>query len=353
MKTLLIPCAGASSRFPGMRPKWLLTHPDGKLMIVKAIEGLNIDIFDRIVIVILQQHVEKFHADLILKQAFRDIDIDIDIVILPSPTSCASETVYQAVCQLQLTGSVVVKDSDNKVVVNIPETIYNGIGALNIYSQEKTLELRSKSFLLLNDNDIIIDIIEKKIMSDCICVGVYAFENIEDFCDAYKKIIGQKIEGEIYLSHVISYMICTQKTVFRALHSSDLDDWGTLQEWRKEQLAHKTYFVDFDGICIMNSGKYGIKNWDNNNDVITENLQTLKNLQESGAQIIITTSRPQEYSNMIEKILSKYGIHPYAILTGLHHAPRVLINDFAPTNPYPSAEAINIPRNGILSDYVK
>lgn len=351
MKTLLIPCAGASSRFPGMRPKWLLTHPDGKLMIVKALEGLNLDFFDRIVIVILQQHIDNFQADLILKQAFHGINIEI--AVLPAPTSCASETVYQAVCQLQITGSVVVKDSDNQVKLHFSENIYNGIGALNIYSQEDSFELRSKSFLLLNDKDIILDIIEKKIVSDCICVGVYAFENIADFCDAYMKIVTQKIEGEIYLSHVISYMICIQKNIFRALYVSSLKDWGTLQDWRKEQLAYSTYFVDFDGICIMNSGKYGSKNWDNNNELITQNLLKLKKLQEAGAQIIITTSRPKYYSEMIENMLSKYDIYPYSILTGLHHAPRVLINDFAPTNPYPSAVAINIPRNGKLDDYIK
>lgn len=349
MKTLLIPCAGASSRFPGMRPKWLLTHPDGKLMIVKALEGLNLDFFDRIVIVILQQHIDKYQADLVLKQAFHGIDIEI--AVLPAPTSCASETVYQAVCQLQITGSVVVKDSDNQVKLHFSENIYNGIGALNIYSQEESFELRSKSFLLLNDKDIILDIIEKKIVSDCICVGVYAFENIADFCDAYMKIVTQKIEGEIYLSHVISYMICIQKNIFRALYVSSLKDWGTLQDWRKEQSAYKTYFVDFDGICIMNSGKYGTTNWDNNKDLIVENLSELKRLQDIGAQIIITTSRPAKYAAAIEDMLLRHGIKPYSILTGLNHAPRVLINDFAPTNPYPSAIAINIPRNQKLKDY--
>jgi len=29
MSTLIVPCGGKSSRYPGMKPKWLLTHPDG------------------------------------------------------------------------------------------------------------------------------------------------------------------------------------------------------------------------------------------------------------------------------------------------------------------------------------
>ena len=39
MNTLLIPCAGKSNRFPNMKPKWMLTHPDGKLMIEKYLTG--------------------------------------------------------------------------------------------------------------------------------------------------------------------------------------------------------------------------------------------------------------------------------------------------------------------------
>ena len=37
MITLIIPCAGKSSRYPDIRPKWLFTHPDGKLMLEKSI----------------------------------------------------------------------------------------------------------------------------------------------------------------------------------------------------------------------------------------------------------------------------------------------------------------------------
>ena len=29
---LILPVAGMSSRFPGVKPKWLLTHPNGNLL---------------------------------------------------------------------------------------------------------------------------------------------------------------------------------------------------------------------------------------------------------------------------------------------------------------------------------
>ena len=70
MATLIIPCAGKSSRFPNMKPKWMLTHPDGKLMIEKSIEQLPLEVFDRIVITIVKEHCETYEADVILKQVF-------------------------------------------------------------------------------------------------------------------------------------------------------------------------------------------------------------------------------------------------------------------------------------------
>ena len=37
---IIIPIAGQSSRFPDMKPKWMLTHPQGDFMVIEAIKGL-------------------------------------------------------------------------------------------------------------------------------------------------------------------------------------------------------------------------------------------------------------------------------------------------------------------------
>ncbi len=37
---------------------------------------------------------------------------------------------------------------------------------------------------------------------------------------------------------------------------------------------------------------------------------------------------------------------------GMNHAARVVVNDFAPTNPYPSGLAVTFPRNGNLKEYL-
>ena len=130
------------------------------------------------------------------------------------------------------------------------------------------------------------------------------------------------------------------------------DDWGTLTEWQEVQKKHRTYFVDVDGVLLKNCGQYGKVTWGNNRETIPENIATILQLQKEGAQIIITTSRPESYRHGLEQILLEAGLKPCAILMGMHHAARVIINDFAPTNPYPSGIAISIPRNGHIKDYL-
>ena len=120
MNTLIIPCAGKSSRFPNMKPKYMLTHPDGKLMIEKSMENINTDIFDRIIITIVKPHDDKYDTHLILSQVFEN-NPKIEICMLDDFTSSASETIYKTLTQMNVSGAFVVKDSDNRVEVRLAQ----------------------------------------------------------------------------------------------------------------------------------------------------------------------------------------------------------------------------------------
>lgn len=351
MNTLIIPCAGKSNRFPNMKPKYLLTHPDGELMIEKSIKGLNLDIFDRIIITIVKPHDDLYESNLILSQVFEN-NKKIEICILDDFTKSASETVYLTLQKMDVNGAFVVKDSDNCVYTKIPKKIFNSISAYDLHKHTNISNIPGKSFLIVNKQGIIEDIIEKRVVSNIICLGVYAFEDVELFKKAYLELQNKNIIGEMYISHIISYILSQKHTIFTAIEAENYDDWGTLHEWREVQKNYRTYFVDVDGVLIKNCGKYGNVNWSNNRNVLKENVNAIKLLQEHGAQIVITTSRTEEYRKDLENILLDNGIKPYAILMGLNHSSRVVINDFAATNPYPSGIAISIPRNSNIKDYL-
>lgn len=352
MNTLIIPCAGKSNRFPNMKPKWMLTHPDGELMIEKAIKGLNTEIFDRIIITIVKPHEEKYEAGLILSQVFKN-NPKIEICLLDDFTGSASETVYLTLEKMDVHGAIVIKDSDNCVKVTLPNPVKNSITGFDLHKHPDISNIPGKSFLIVNEQNIIEDIIEKRVISNVICLGVYAFENADLFKNAYLALLNKKIAGEMFISHVISYILSSKKHIFLALEAFGYEDWGTLAEWHQVQKKFRTYFVDVDGVLMKNCGKYGSINWSNNTTVIQENMEVIRSLQQKGAQIVITTSRTEEYRTDLEKILYENGIKPYAILMGMNHSARVIINDFAPTNPYPSGIAITLPRNSSIKEYLQ
>ncbi len=352
MRTLLIPCAGKSNRFPGMKPKWMLTHPDGDLMIEKAIEGLDLKDFDRIIITIVRQHDEQYEAGLILSQVFKG-NSKVEICVLDDFTSSASETIYLTCEKMKITeGSLVVKDSDNCVTAALPYD-RNFIVGYDLHKHAEISNIPGKSFLVVNEQNIIEDIIEKRVVSNIICIGVYGFQDVNLFKKGYLELLKKGISGEMFVSHVISYLLASKAHVFTFEEASYYNDWGTLVEWQAVQKAYRTYFVDVDGVLLKNSGKYGAVNWSNNKIMLTENVEVIKDLIANNAQVIITTSRTEEYRADLQAILSANGIEPYAILMGLNHAARVVINDFAPTNPYPSGIAVTLPRNSDIKDYLK
>ena len=60
MSTLILPCAGRSTRFPNSRPKLSLTHPYGELMVIQSIKGLDLNQYDKIVAVFVKEDLEQF-----------------------------------------------------------------------------------------------------------------------------------------------------------------------------------------------------------------------------------------------------------------------------------------------------
>lgn len=349
--TLLIPAAGKSSRFPGMRPKWMLTHPDGKMMIEKVLEDFDYKSFKQTCVIILKDHCEKFEADLILNQAFGD---SVKLIILDKDTDSCPETIYTAIKKDKIDGQIIIKDTD---CLAIPEEIKNDnfVVGLQLTNQHSVKNIQNKSFIVKNDNNIMEDIVEKSIISNNICVGVYSLK-AKSFIDAYEKILNSSLmfnTKELYVSHIISHLMINEKKVFHFIPAKKYIDWGTLEDWQAEKQKYKTYIFDIDGVVFYNYGKYGSKNWTNYLKPIEENVSLIKKMSNSGHEIIFMTSRPKEYIKSIEEYFAKEKINYKTIITNCNHSQRIIINDFATTNPFPSCNSISIARNSILSNYIQ
>jgi len=346
MKNLIIPMGGKSSRFPNMRPKWMLTHPaSGNFMCAESIRGINLDFFDNIFFVILDQHEKDYQASRGIIESlenfknYSEIKDKIKIIKLESPTESQSETVYRAIIKNEITGFIYIKDSDGYFRLDLKNQD-NQITYFDLNDIDE-INARSKSYIEVDSNGIVLNMVEKKVISSKFCVGGYGFASAEEFCRYYNVL--KDYPGECYISNVVFQMILEGNN-FRGIESSDFKDWGTLKSWDLYKSNFYTLFVDLDGTLVTNTSHL-VPPFIGEGSPLVDNIDAIRKIKQEGSILIITTSRPEKYREITINELEKYNIPFDHLIMGLPHSQRILINDFSSTNTYPSCSAININRN--------
>jgi hypothetical protein len=340
MTTMILPIAGRSSRFPKMNPKWSLTHPRGDMMVVEAIKGIDQANIGRIVVIGLAEHDERFRLVETLSTQFESLGLKskVDFVLLDQPTRHQPETIAEGLRKGGVEGPIYIKDSDN-FFRDSPKP-GNSVAGYDLHKIEK-VNARSKSYFEINGDGYITNIVEKRIVGSKFCAGAYSFESTAQFLKYYDAICDS---GEIYVSHIIYNMIL-DGIGFIQSEVEDYIDWGTVKEWRAYTNLYSTLFVDLDGTLVVNAGQYGRPRW-GETDGIRPNIEAVNHLYHSGkVDVIVTTSRKEEFRDVTIEQLDRVGLKYHRILFELPHARRIIINDYAPSNPFKSCDAINLKRN--------
>ena len=312
-----------------------------RMMVTEAISGLNLDFFDHIYFICLQQHEDKYQF---MKGFVSELDDaglreKSNIVLLPEQTDSQSETVYTFLSGYDLDGFVFIKDSDGFYRCDVEER--NQVAYFDLNDMDD-INARTKSYVDLDVNDVVTNIVEKKVISSTFSSGGYGFADAKQFCKTFEKL--QDMDGECYISHIIFEMMLSGST-FYGTKTTDFKDWGTLDAWNKYKSQYKCLFVDIDGTLITNSSHH-FPPYTGSGEPIEDNIDLLAELHEQGkARIILTTSRPERLRQLTIQELQTKGIPFDDLVMGLPHCQRIVINDFARSNPYPSCSAINIPRN--------
>lgn len=343
--------AGKSTRFPNLKPKWMLTHPmTNRFMAIESILGLNLDFFDKIYFICLEEHEKKYKFLYGFLDEINELNLGskTEVVFLEEETKSQSETVYNFLVKTKVDGFIFIKDSDNYYECKVDST--NNQVAFFDLNDLDDINARNKSYLEFDLNGLITNIVEKKVISPTFSVGGYGFSSATDFCETYLKFID--IEEECYISNLIFDMILTGKS-FYGLNVKTYKDWGTLESWNKYKSQYKCLFVDIDGTLVENSSVH-FPPYVGSSKPIVDNIQCLNHLYKMGkVKIILTTSRPEKMRDATIKEMKDNGIMYDELIMNLPHCKRVVINDFAKSNPYPSCDSINIPRNSNnLRDYL-
>lgn len=223
---IIVPAAGLSSRFPDVKPKYLLTDYTGKSMLHRAIEPF----LGRhpITVGLLKVHVDRYDSINAIK---KELGNSIDIVIIDNLTAGPAETVYEIVVKgnINPNNKLFVKDCDSYFTHT--EITGNYVCVSKIENHDMMHKVHNKSFAITNNQNIITKIIEKEVVSNTFCVGGYGFMTGNLFVESYRKL-RLDIQNEFFISSVIQNLIFNNH-VFQTVEVSNYVDVGTLADWKE------------------------------------------------------------------------------------------------------------------------
>ena len=339
---IILPAAGLSTRFPNMRPKFTLTDYKGQMMFERAIQ-YYVGKYN-VTIGILREHENKYNISKYIKDTYDKL---VNIVVLEERTSGPADTVYQILKKANLPGDkeFFIKDCDS-FFDHVP-TEGNYVCVSSITEHEVLKRLSSKSFVISNDQGIINNIIEKKVVSDKFCVGGYKFDKVGLYKSTFEKLKSKNVK-EIFVSHIIQDCLHNNH-IFTEKQITNYIDVGTAEDWF-EYNDRPVIFCDIDGTIVKAQAK---GTYDEQPEALEENVKTLLKYQNNGSQIIFTTARHKKYDIRTKEILDSLGFKDYELVSGLQNVKRILINDYNEANPHPRAIAVNLKRDtDNLKDYL-
>jgi dTDP-glucose pyrophosphorylase len=215
---VLIPCAGAGSRFQqvGYRNIKPLIDVCGKFMIEWVIENLNIAA--RHIFLCQQRHVEQNRLDLILPILTRSSGQLPQIVTVPGLTDGAARTTLYAKELINNANPLIIANSDQYVLWNSHAFLYK-MQSENIDAGILTFDVPENdpkwSFVCLNENGYVVEVQEKKQISNKATVGIYYWRHGSDYVKYAEQMIAKDIRtnNEFYVCPVYNEAIQDGKKV--------------------------------------------------------------------------------------------------------------------------------------------
>lgn len=333
MHTLILCCAGESTRFPKHRPKWTLTHPNGNIMAAESIRGLHLPDRTRILVAAQEKHIAAVGGIGRVHAEFAESGFIVEVVPL-EPTPNQVVTVLKVLQVAGVRGSFTVKDCDNVFSYQVPTS--NEVAVVCLADAGRVIP-GNKSYVTFGASDgRIAEIAEKRVISDRFCCGAYTFTNPDAFVE------NATWEGETYISGVIQRMI-DAGTAFHMGPAGSYTDWGTSQDWREYLRDWKTMFVDIDGVLVGSSHRSFAPSW-GTTKTLEGNIAYINRLHDSGkVEVILTTARPESARPLTENQLR--NVRHHRLVMGLRACARVVVNDFAAERGQHTCFAVNLDRD--------
>lgn len=211
-KILIIPAAAYKETNEQFIPEIFKINDHGRMNIISNMIDLPLNDFDNIYIVVNQRIDEIYNVKNMLEIQLKNEEFgDKTHIIVIKNTRNVVDTVLQTVAQIPYNKfGVFIKDADASFDI----TELNNENTVYTYKLEDVTEINpsSKSYVSTTSDDVVLNIIEKRVISSEFCVGGYYFNDIKKFVDLCERV---REYDKLYLSNVIYYDILRNGEIYR------------------------------------------------------------------------------------------------------------------------------------------
>lgn len=226
--TLIVPMVSVKTSADEVPLEFKYDNNTGQINCIKALEGLDLTMFTKIYFVLLYEHELKYHVaeKITVARKYNKALLNTEIIFkfLDIPTISQAETIYNTIKEYNIEGPIFIKDADNTCTCVGPIT---GNTVL-VYPLENTpiVDPQHKSYVTIDDQNFVVNIIEKRVVSNLFNCGGYSFSNANDFTTAYENLISyEQPKVHMYISHIIYWLILNKKLKFRPIEAILYDDF--------------------------------------------------------------------------------------------------------------------------------
>ena len=225
--TLIVPMVSVKSK-DTVPLEFKYDNNTGQINCVKALEGIDLSMFTKIYFVMLYEHELKYHIaeKITVARKFNKKLLDTEVIFkfLDIPTSSQAETIYNTIVEYDIKGPIFIKDADNTCTC---DGQIKGNTVL-VYPLENTpiVDPQHKSYVNVDDQNFVVNIIEKRVVSNLFNCGGYSFTDAALFKTAYEALLGyEDIVNHMYISHIIYWLILNKKVKFRPVEATYYEDF--------------------------------------------------------------------------------------------------------------------------------
>ena len=265
---ILIPLGGIGQRFKkeGYSIPKALIQVNGKEIIFHLIDNLKINANISYIYIPYNIEYTKYDFENLLERRYPNYKFKF--MILEEQTRGAAETIYKALKNLYSNeirypiNPTQMKEMFDKPILCLDSDNFYTNDILNLWNGKNSVfTFLSKdinpifSYLKTDENENILQIIEKQKISNFACTGAYGFESYYNLMNCCSYIINNNItqKKEFYTSGVINYMLESEKFKNITIDNKYYHSLGTPEQVK---LYEFTFLFDLDGTLVNTDDIY-------------------------------------------------------------------------------------------------